>query len=220
MNFERLKIWDAPVRLVHWLLVALIAFSWWSGEEGGNAMTYHMWSGYAVLTLVIFRILWGFVGSSTARFSNFVRGPRAVLDYLGTIRRRGMSGHAGHNALGGWSVVLLLSSIAVQAGTGLFANDDIMTEGPLVHLISKEASDRLTSLHYFNFNVLLTLAGVHIAAVLYYLFYKSENLVAAMVTGMKHVAVPPPAGLRMAGAGRAVAAFAVAAGTVYLILKL
>lgn len=219
MNYERVKIWDAPVRLVHWALVALIAFSWWSGKEGGNAMTYHMWSGYAILTLVLFRIAWGFVGSTTARFSSFVHGPREVLAYCRTLGHRGVSGHAGHNALGGWSVVLLLASLAVQAGTGLFANDDIFTEGPLVQYISKELSDTLTTVHHYNFNVLLALAGVHIVAVLYYLVYKSENLVLAMITGTKQVAPPVPRDLRMAGAGRALAALAVAAVAVYFLVS-
>ena len=219
MNYERIKIWDVPVRLTHWAFVALIAFSWWSGEEGGNAMTWHMWSGYTILTLVLFRIAWGFVGSTTARFSSFVRGPRAVMEYVGTLRHRAASGHPGHNALGGWSVVLLLVSMVVQATTGLFANDDIMTEGPLVHLISKALSDRLTSIHHFNFNVLLALAAVHIGAVAYYLFYKRENLVAAMITGMKQVASPVPAALRHVGVGRALVVLALAAGAVYLIVN-
>lgn len=219
MTFERVKIWDVPVRLVHWALVALIGFSWWSGEAGGNALTYHVWSGYAILTLVVFRVLWGFVGSTTARFASFVRGPRAVLEYLSTVRQRGMSGHAGHNPLGGWSVVLLLATIAVQAAAGLFSNDDIATEGPLAHFVSKSVSDAITRVHHLNFDLLLVLASAHVAAVLYYYFYKSENLVAAMVTGVKYVAAPAPRGLRMAGAGRAVVAFAVAAAAVYWLVN-
>jgi len=218
-NYERVKIWDVPVRLAHWSLVVLIAFSWWSGSEGGNMMTYHMWSGYCILTLVLFRLVWGFIGSSPARFSTFVRGPRAVGRYLGTMRRRQASGHPGHNPVGGWSVVLMLASIGVQAGTGLFANDDIMTEGPLYRWVSKATSDLLTSIHHFNFNVLLVLVGLHVAAVPFYLFYKSENLVGAMFTGMKRVAGPMEE-LRMAGATRAVAAFLAAAVAVYFLVRM
>ena len=218
MNLERVKIWDMPVRLTHWALVVLIGFSWWSGEQGGLTLTWHIWSGYAILTLALFRIVWGFVGSTTARFSSFVRGPRAVVSYVRSLGRRGASGHPGHNALGGWSVVLLLLAIAVQAGTGLFANDDIMTEGPLVRYVSKELSDLLTTVHHYNFWGLLTLAGVHIAAVLFYLLYKSENLIAAMVTGMKAVTTPSPE-VRFAGALRAVIVLALAAGAVYLIVR-
>ncbi len=220
MQYERMKIWDVPVRATHWALVALIVFSWWSGKEGGNVMTYHMWSGYTILTLVIFRVLWGFLGSSTARFSSFVRGPRAVGRYAATMFRRGMSGYPGHNPVGGWSVVLMLLSMALQASTGLFANDDIMTEGPLVRYVSKALSDTLTSVHYYNFYVLLALVGMHVAAVVFYLVYKSENLVTAMITGMKHVARPVSANARIAGIGRAAATLAVAAAVVYSIVNL
>lgn len=219
MSYERVKIWDLPVRLTHWAIVMLVAFSWWSGEEGGNAMTYHMWSGYTILTLVLFRILWGFVGSAPARFMSFVRGPRAVCAYLATLPRRAMSGHPGHNPVGGWSVVLLLLSLGTQAGTGLFANDDIMTEGPLAHFVSKGLSDVLTSVHHFNFWVLLTLTAIHIAAVLFYYFYKSENLIAAMLTGNKHVARLSATDPRMAGMGRAAVALAAAAALVYLLVN-
>jgi len=218
VNVERVKIWDVPVRLTHWALVALIGFSWWSGEQGGLTLTWHIWSGYAILTLVLFRLVWGFVGSTTARFSSFVRGPGAVVSYLRSLGHRGVSGHPGHNALGGWSVVLLLLAMAVQAGTGLFANDDIMTEGPLVRHVSKSLSDLLTTVHHYNFWVLIGLAGVHVAAVLYYLFYKSENLIAAMVTGMKVVSTPSP-DLRFAGALRALIALGLAAGAVYLLVR-
>lgn len=218
MDFERVKIWDGAVRLTHWALVILIAFSWWSGKQGGLMLTWHLWSGYAILTLVVFRLAWGFVGSSTARFAAFVRGPRAVLAYLRSVGRRAPSGHPGHNALGGWSVVLLMLALALQAGTGLFANDDIMTEGPLVRHVSKALSDLLTTVHYYNFWVLLGLAGVHIAAVLFYLLFKSENLVSAMVTGVKAVAAPVPE-IRLAGWGRALLVLALAAGAVYLIVR-
>lgn len=218
MNFEKVKIWDVPVRLTHWALVVMIGFSWWSGEQGGLTLTWHIWSGYAILTLVLFRLVWGFMGSSTARFSSFVRGPGAVVSYLRSLGHRRASGHPGHNALGGWSVVLLLLAIAVQAGTGLFANDDIMTEGPLVRHVSKDLSDLLTTVHHYNFWVLLGLAGAHVAAVIFYLLYKSENLIAAMLTGMKAVATPSPE-VWFAGTLRAVIALAIAAGVVYLIVR-
>jgi Cytochrome b len=215
--YERVQVWDVPVRLVHWFLVVLIAFSWWSGSEGGNMMTYHMWSGYSILTLLLFRIAWGFIGSGPARFTAFVRGPRTVCRYLGTMRDRQPSGHPGHNPLGGWSVVLMLASIALQAGTGLFANDDIMTEGPLYGWVSKSTSDLLTSIHHFNFKLLLTLVALHLAAIFFHLTYKSENLVGAMFTGIKRVAAPVEKA-PMAGTARAVAIFLAAAAAVYLLV--
>ena len=127
---RRVKVWDLPVRIFHWTLVLLIAFSWWSGKEGGNVMQYHMWSGYAILTLVLFRVVWGFCGSSSARFTGFVRGPRAAIAYLRTLTERRAGAHLGHNPLGGWNVVLLLVCILIQAGTGAFANDAIVPQGP------------------------------------------------------------------------------------------
>lgn len=182
-------VWDIPVRLFHWTLVLLIAFSWLAAEM--NWMTWHMYSGYAVLTLILFRILWGLIGSTHARFSDFIYGPRALIAYIKTLPSRAAAKFAGHNPLGGISVVLILLCVLVQAGTGLFANDDIINEGPLFRHISKELSDWLTTIHKYNFNVLLTLIGVHVAAVLYYLFYKSENLIKPMFTGRKHL----PAGV-------------------------
>ncbi len=180
-------VWDLPVRLFHWTLVLLIAFSWLSAEM--DWMTWHLYSGYAVLALALFRVIWGFVGSTHARFGDFLYGPGAVIAYIRTLPSRTAAKFAGHNPLGGISVVLILLCVLVQTGTGLFSNDDILTEGPLYKHISKELSDWLTTIHKYNFNVLLALIGVHVSAVLYYLIYKSENLVKPMFTGRKHL--PP-----------------------------
>ena len=109
-------VWDLPVRLVHWLLAVLIAFSWWTVHN--HHTDWHIWSGCAILTLLLFRLLWGFVGSSTARFASFVRGPRAVADYL-----RGSWTGIGHNPLGALSVIALLVAVAVQVSLGLVAED-------------------------------------------------------------------------------------------------
>ncbi len=179
--------WDLPVRLFHWLLVALIALSWITAEMGGNAMQIHQWSGYSILTLVLFRIAWGFLGSSSARFASFVRAPREALHYAHMLKRGKAPFFLGHNPLGAWMILALIASLLVQAGTGLFANDDIMTEGPLAKWVSKAASDRLSAIHELNFNLLLGLAAVHIAAVLYYLLGKRENLILPMLHGRKRV---------------------------------
>jgi hypothetical protein len=219
-GLRRVKVWDLPVRIFHWSLLALILFSFWSGKVGGNYMGYHMWSGYLILALILFRLCWGFCGSSSARFSGFLHGPGAVIAYLRTLPVRRASTHLGHNPLGGWSVAFLLLVILVQAGTGLFANDDIATEGPLSAWISKESSDRLTTIHFYNFYVLLALAVTHIAAVLFYLFYKSENLIRPMFTGFKLRPLDdqeqPP---RIAGNWLALVLLALAAGGVYLLVK-
>ena len=215
---RRVKVWDLPVRIFHWTLVLLIAFSWWSGKEGGNVMQYHMWSGYAILTLVLFRVVWGFCGSSSARFTDFVRGPRAAIAYLRTLTERRAGAHLGHNPLGGWNVVLLLVCILIQAGTGLFANDDIVTEGPLYKLVTKERSDFLTAIHYYNFYVILALAAAHIGAVLFYLIYKADNLVKPMFTGYKMRAAGDAAP-RLASTWLAAVLVAIAAGAVFFIVR-
>jgi cytochrome b len=181
------RVWDAPVRVFHWVLVALVLTSWVTSEIGGNAMTYHMWSGYTILALVLFRIAWGFVGSTHARFGSFVKGPGAVMRYAAGLTKAGSARFLGHNPLGGWSVLLMLASILLQASTGLFANDDIATEGPLASRVSGATSSLLTTIHRINFYVLLALICLHLAAILYYLLVKRENLIGAMITGRKHV---------------------------------
>jgi len=170
-------VWDLPIRLFHWVLVALIGLSWWSAEN--HEYDIHLWSGVAVLSLLLFRLLWGLFGSSTARFASFIRGPSAVRDYLsGTWRG------IGHSPLGALSVIALLGLIAVQVGLGLFASDeDGLLLGPLSGLISNDASEQVTGLHETMFNVLLGLIGLHIAAVLFYWIANKQNLIGPMVTG-------------------------------------
>ena len=178
-------VWDVPTRLFHWLLVIFVSISFVTGNIGGNAMQYHEWSGYAVLTLLIFRIIWGFVGGRESRFGNFVKGPAAVGRYATTFMSRKASPYIGHNPLGGWSIIAMLFTLLVQAGTGLFANDDIITEGPLFDLVGKAVSDWLTRIHTLNQKMVIGLVCVHVLAVLFYLFYKRENLITPMITGTK-----------------------------------
>jgi cytochrome b len=216
-----LRVWDLPVRLFHWALVVLVLVSFTTAQIGGNAMQYHEWSGLTILTLVLFRVLWGFAGSTYARFGAFLRGPRSALDYACTLLCGRPAFHAGHNPLGGWMILLLLASLLVQAGTGLFANDDIMIEGPLVKHVSKETSDVLTRIHHFNFNVLAALVTVHMGAALYYLRAKRENLILPLVTGRKQVPEGTPAQDRRGGpAWLALVLLATSAGVVWGILKI
>jgi cytochrome b len=214
----RVPVWDIWVRLFHWTLVSLIAFSWWSGSEGGTVMQYHMLSGYAILTLVLFRVLWGMVGSTHARFADFVRGPKTVLAAARELISREPMPYAGHNPVGGWMVVALLMALAVQAVTGLFSNDDILTEGPLYRHVSKGVSDWLTGIHDANFNVILALSAVHVLGVLHHWIVKRENLVSAMFTGRKHLAEAPPA--RFASSWKALAALVACAAIVAVVVKL
>jgi len=174
---RRVAVWDLPTRLFHWLLVALIALSWWSAEEDLDDV--HLWSGYAILALMLFRLLWGLFGSSTARFASFVRGPRAVLGYL-----RGTWHGIGHNPLGALSVVALLALVALQVGLGLFASDeDGLIEGPLAALVSFDASEKAAELHEELFDVLLVFIALHVAAVLFYLLFRRRNLIGPMISG-------------------------------------
>jgi len=214
------RVWDAPVRLFHWVLVGLIFTSWLTSEIGGNAMTYHMWSGYCILALVSFRILWGFAGSQHARFCDFVRGPGSVLSYARDLFRPNATYYKGHNPMGGWSVVLLLLSVALQATTGLFANDEIFTEGPLASKVSGEASALATTIHRYNPYVLFGLVGLHVAAAFFYLFVKKENLIGAMFTGRKKL--PPGVAAtdaRMASNWLALILLAATAGAVAVIVN-
>jgi cytochrome b len=171
------RIWDLPVRLTHWLLAALIAFSWWSVEY--HHTDWHIWSGIAILTLLLFRLMWGFVGSSTARFANFVRGPRHVVRYL-----RGDWRGIGHSPLGALSILALFFVTAVQVGLGLFnEDDDGLFAGPLANLVSPDTTDQIRDLHELNFYLLVGLIGLHVAAILYYRLVRGKKLTKPMITG-------------------------------------
>lgn len=183
-----MRVWDAPTRLFHWALVVLIALQYATGEFHLLDMRWHFWFGYATLALVLFRVAWGCVGSQTSRFVEFVRGPRAVARYLRAQFSANPQISIGHNPLGGWSVLALLASIAVQIGSGLFASDEIDTDGPLVGLVSSRTVKWMTHLHGWNQNLLLVLIAAHVAAVLFYLLVRQENLILPLLSGRKATA--------------------------------
>lgn len=191
------KVWDAPIRLFHWLLVALIAFSWWSGEE--HDMERHRLSGYGILALLVFRIYWGLAGTRTARFSQFVRGPRVVVSYARSLGMRGANKVDGHNPLGGWSVVLMLSALVLMVLAGLFAVDvDGFESGPLADYVTFQQGRAAAEFHVLIFDAILTLIGLHVAAILFYLVWKRQNLVGAMIHGArKQGAENEAAGMRV-----------------------
>jgi cytochrome b len=181
----RIHVWDLPTRVFHWSLVLLVVVSFVTGKLGGTLMPYHEFSGVTILVLVLFRFLWGFWGGTQSRFAAFVKGPRTVAAYARTLLGKGHAPHLGHNPLGAWSILALLTVLSIQAATGLFANDDIFTEGPLYHLVSKSTSDWLTHIHRINQNILLGLVLLHIGAIVFYGVVKHENLVGPMITGRK-----------------------------------
>ena len=174
-------IWDAPTRLFHWLLVVLLGFSWWSAKT--DHMQWHQYSGITVSGLMIFRILWGVIGSSTARFKEFVRSPREVWRYIRFDNTSALE-KLGHNPLGGWSVVALLLMVTVQFVSGLFAIDiDGLEEGPLSYLVEFDSGRTASRIHHGAFNFLLGLVVVHVVAVFFYLLIKRRNLIRPMITG-------------------------------------
>jgi cytochrome b len=215
-----LPVWDLPQRVAHWAMVALLILLVVTAKLHGGAMEWHVRAGETMLTVVLFRVLWGFCGSRHARFSTFVRGPAAVLAYTRSLLRPPHAQFTGHNPLGGWMVVLLLVALLVQATLGLFANDDIATEGPLARFISKDLSDAISSLHRRNAWFVLALASVHVAAALFYLVRFRENLIRPMIDGIKHVpAAMLDSGRSRASPARAPALFALCALEAWLLVR-
>lgn len=207
----RIAVWDRPVRIVHWLFVILIAASWWTARQ--EMMEWHYRSGIALLGLLVFRIVWGVIGSSTARFSTFVRGPAAILSYL----RGRTASPIGHNPLGALSVLALLAALSVQIGLGLFAADeDGLDSGPLAHLIDGDLSEEIAEWHEWTFEMLLAAIALHAAAIAFYLLVKRRDLVTPMFTGV----VEARAGaepMRGAGAIRFLAAAMIAFAAMWAI---
>ena len=207
------KVWDGPVRLFHWLLVPLICFSWWSGEE--HYMEWHRLSGYAILALLVFRIFWGLAGSRTARFGQFLRGPAAVAAYARTLTARDKTEADGHNPLGGWSVALMLLALVAMVVAGLFAVDiDGFESGPLAVFVSFDQGRAAAEWHETIFNVILALVALHLAAILFYLIWKRQNLISAMIHGRRKAnaseqVAPVTYPIWKAGLGIAIAALSV-----------
>ena len=176
----RIRIWDLPTRLFHWLLVISIVAAIVTGKIGGNAIVWHGRIGLFIVGLLAFRIVWGFIGSTYARFASFFPTPAKIGSYL-----RGQWRGLGHNPLGALSVFGLLAAIALQLVTGLFANDDIAYQAYLSGLIDKSLGDTLTGVHRLAINLLIALIGLHLAAIVFYAHVKKDNLVKPMLTGWK-----------------------------------
>jgi cytochrome b len=211
-----MQVWDAPTRLFHWAIVVLLCTAWLT--ERLNWMDLHMLNGCTVLSLLLFRVAWGVVGSDTSRFSRFLKSPLAALHHLSRLHRREPDTEIGHNAAGGWMVLLMLVLLAVQAGTGLCANDDIGTEGPLAKYVGKDWSDWLSHIHSVNFRLIEIAVVLHIVAIATYAVMKRHDLVRPMITGRKLLPdrMPPPA---MASPLLALVLFAIAAGTVGFLVN-
>ncbi|MBF0614173.1 MAG: hypothetical protein G8237_06470 [Magnetococcales bacterium] len=179
-----LKVWDLPTRLFHWSLVLGVISAFVARKFGDSLLVWHMANGYVILVLLVFRLLWGFWGSTTARFGAFLTGPGAVI----TCLLKGIRGEhqlfVGHNPAGGWSVVAMLMVLTIQGVTGLFASDDILVKGPLAFLVSDKSVALLSTIHRLSFWALLALIALHVSAVLFYL-KQGDNLILPMITGYK-----------------------------------
>jgi len=219
---RKIRLWDLPLRLFHWSLLLLVAGAILSAELADDvtgAMDWHPRFGYAILALLLFRLVWGFVGSTHARFSSFVRGPGAVIGYIRHMKdHKGPS--IGHNPLGALSVLALLATLLLQAVSGLFLNDeDFALEGPLYKHVSGAVSHVFRELHEANAGLIITLIGLHIAAILFYRFIKRENLVTPMLTGNKEVPAEQAASEAAGGSALlGLAIFAIAAAIVWFIV--
>ncbi|AUG52235.1 cytochrome b/b6 domain-containing protein [Thalassospira marina] len=190
-NAQKTKIrqWDFPVRLFHWALVTAIVTAWWTNQEA--IINIHELAGYTVLTLVLFRIIWGFVGSSNARFTSFVKGPFTALSYLRKLPKGSEEelAYEGHNPAGGLMVIVLLLLVAVQAFTGLFTSEDtfLFFDGPLVKYVPSGFANTMNYIHHVNINLIYIAVALHVVAAIGYLFLKNENLIGAMITGSRKV---------------------------------
>jgi cytochrome b len=209
-------LWDAPVRIFHWALALLVVTSFVTGRLGGSWMEWHVKSGYGILTLLLFRLAWGFVGSSTARFSSFLKGPGVALGYARALFARRHQPAIGHNPLGGWMVLAMIAILLLQAATGLFADDEVATQGPLSILASANLVSRANRIHEWNQWVVVGATVLHLAAIAFYQWGLKSNLLGPMFHGGE---LPEPA-TRSASPVLASALFVVACVAVYCIVVL
>ena len=186
------RVWDLPTRLFHWTLAATIVGSVVSAKIGGNAMVWHFRFGYAVLALLLFRLVWGFVGGHWSRFSAFLYTPAHLLRYL-----RGAShphDDVAHSPLGALSVFGMLGALALQAGTGLFSDDEIFASGPLTRFVSNDTVSQASGYHAeIGQYLVLALIALHLLAIAFYVFVKKNRLVRPMIAGDKVMSAPAPA---------------------------
>jgi cytochrome b len=204
----RREAWDLPTRVFHWTLATLVVFSFTTGQIGGAWMAWHLRSGYAILALLLFRLAWGVAGSPNARFTSFLRGPRAVAAHWREMLSGARAYPAGHNPMGAWMVVVLLATLLLQAGTGLFSDDESSHQGPLAVKVSNAVVERMSLIHGWNGWVIAGAVALHVAAVLFYQWGLKVDLIRAMVAGRNDARL----------ARRATILFAIACGAVYALV--
>ena len=215
---EKRLVWDLPLRLFHWLLVASMVASYVTAKFIDDRQ-WHFYVGYWTIGLLVFRILWGFFGPRHARFANFIHSPSAIWLYVKGMFQRGSAPSIGHNPVGGLMVLLMLVLMSIQAATGLFTTDAIIWAGPYNPSVSESTASFLSTVHNWNFNVIIAAVILHVAAILFYAFYKKQNLVVPMLNGHKPAAlVPDHEAISSSQLFKALVMSLLAAGFVYWLL--
>lgn len=186
----KLQVWDLSTRLFHWLLVLSVGFLIYSGKTG-DLFDWHQTAGIIVLALLLYRIIWGVFGSTTARFSDFIYSPARIFQYAKKLFSRKAEPHAGHNPVGGLMVVVMLGLLLFQGITGLFSTDDVFVEGKLYGLVDEETAEWLTGLHHDSSELLIPVLVLHILAIIFYRLYKKHDLLKPMITGSAEFAEKP-----------------------------
>jgi cytochrome b len=188
---QTIRVWDMPTRIFHWALALNVGVLFITGEVGGAAMVWHFRLGYLLLSLLLFRIIWGLVGGYWSRFSSFLYSPQTILGYLKGERK---PEHVmGHNPLGSGSVFMLLGILGIQVASGLFSDDEIAASGPLSKFVSNAMVSNATFYHKdIGKLILIALVFLHVGAILFYLVKKRENLIRPMIMGDKHSDVTLP----------------------------
>ena len=191
---HNIRVWDLPTRLFHALLIVCVAGLVITGEIGGDAMRLHFLFGYGVLTLVLFRLVWGFVGGHWSRFVNFVPTPSQLLAYVQALRTRSAPPSVGHNPLGALSVMAMLLMLVIQVLSGFISDDEIAATGPWTSLVPNAWIELATEYHSeIGKTILIVLVIVHVASILYYKRYKNEDLITPMIQGDKQEPATTPA---------------------------
>jgi len=181
-------IWDIPVRLFHWLLVLCLFGQWLTAEVLEDAMDIHFYIGYFTLGLIIFRLIWGFVGTRYAKFSSFIAGPKTMLAYLKSVTSKQHSFSVGHNSVGGLILPAIIILVGLQAVSGLFTTDEIVYSGPYYANANADLQEYMQWLHHNIFDVLLAIIGLHLIAIGWYLIFLKQNLTGPMLNGKKAIA--------------------------------
>lgn len=184
---QKRLVWDLPVRLFHWILAICLVVQWFTAEVIDNAMDFHFYLGYFILGLILFRLIWGFIGPKYARFNSFVAGPKAMINYLKSLGSDNYTPPVGHNPVGGLMLPLVLILVAIQGITGLFTSDDIVHSGPYYHTVSDAIQTSLQWLHHQVFSFLWIFIAVHITVILWYRFGLKHDLIKPMFHGKKTV---------------------------------